>query len=355
MRVDWLCISAQAEVQAVRSSELLAAPPRGRPCCALAPRRPRLPAARLRAAVGAATAAACRPLLLHTNPFAARRTQVLKRYFTPASAAVAEAALVRVVTGRSAERGGLSPVASAGPGSPGARARASRACTEPADKGRLPVDFPPCLPISPPANALSPHSSLSMSEGKGSEQAAASGVLVLGRAELVRGGAATTGLPGTPAGSSGAVKHAETPQSSTARGACHRSRPRRRRRRGADPERGGRPAQPRGGRRGARGRLRAELAAQRARAAAPARPAAPPPSPPPPAPACTACTAGSPARGAGASRLGAVRLNTLRIQTRGRLACTLAAPAAVPRLTATALAVCIARAARMLPGQALAA
>jgi len=179
-------------VQAVRSSELLAAPPRVRPCCALAPRRPRLPAA--------------------------RRTQVLKRYFTPASAAVAEAALVRVVTGRSAERGGLSPVASAGPGSPGARARASRACTEPAVEGRLPVDNPASLPTSPPGNALSPHSSLSMPEGKGSEQAAASGVLVLGRAELVRGGAAMTGLPGNPAGSSGAVKHAKAPQSSIARG-----------------------------------------------------------------------------------------------------------------------------------------
>lgn len=45
--------------------------------------------------------------------------QVLKRYFTPASAVVAEAALVRVVTGRNAERA-LAPIASGDVGSPGA-------------------------------------------------------------------------------------------------------------------------------------------------------------------------------------------------------------------------------------------
>ena len=43
--------------------------------------------------------------------------QVLRRYFTPASAARAEAALVQVVTGRNAA-GALTPVAT---GSPGAR------------------------------------------------------------------------------------------------------------------------------------------------------------------------------------------------------------------------------------------
>ena len=49
------------------------------------------------------------------NPLVCK--QVLRRYFTPASAARAEAALVEVVTGRNAA-GQLTPVAT---GSPGAR------------------------------------------------------------------------------------------------------------------------------------------------------------------------------------------------------------------------------------------
>jgi len=252
-------------VQAVRSSELLAAPPRVRPCCALAPRRPRLPAARLRAAVGGAPPAPCCPLLLNINPFAARRTQVLKRYFTPASAAVAEAALVRVVTGRSAERGGLSPVASAGPGSPGARARASRACTEPAVEGRLPVDFPPSLPISSQpmlCHHTAPCPCLRAREVSRLRQAVSwfSAVRSWSEAELPRPACRAT-LPG-PRAPSSMRKPRRAPSPG---GARLRSRARRRRRCGADPERGGRPAQPRGGRRGARGRLRAQLAAQRAR------------------------------------------------------------------------------------------